>query len=452
MGIDFSKQALLWLEIILKERFGHNFKLTCPTPYEIQLYLADHDKVIRFDNLLPVFHESRSDFSCGSWCPEKEGYNSVLEMDLPIPGISEVQCPLIEKTEDGYTIGYDILGLTYWMLSRLEEVGRTDLDEHQRFPATLSHAYKNKYLDRPVVDEWLDILGQVINKCWPEIILKKHQFRINLTHDVDSVSRYAFQPFLGYAKRVANDLFLKRNIKMAVYSPLIRYGCGSMLSKRDPYNSFEWLMSLSEKKSLKSTFYFMVKQSFRKYDADYDIESPVVKQILKNIDRRGHFIGLHSSYLTVAESGLLQKELQKLQSVCSNIGVKKNICRVRAHYLRWKTPDSFIMLDNAGIKFDSTLGYADKPGFRSGTAFEYYPFDLKQNKIIQTKITPLIVMEGSVIGNNYMAMGYSKDALEYMSLFKERCKKVSGIFTILWHNCNLDTKTKKKFYESIISA
>jgi hypothetical protein len=53
------------------------------------------------------------------------------------------------------------------MLARVEEIGRMDLDNHGRFPATASHAFQHGYLDRPVVDEWLHLLGQVIKRQWP---------------------------------------------------------------------------------------------------------------------------------------------------------------------------------------------------------------------------------------------------------------------------------------------
>ena len=67
----------------------------------------------------------------------------------------ELVSPPIEPRADRHVVHYDIIGLTYWMLARVEEIGRTDLDNHQRFPATSSHAYKYGYIDRPVVDEWL---------------------------------------------------------------------------------------------------------------------------------------------------------------------------------------------------------------------------------------------------------------------------------------------------------
>ena len=70
-----------------------------------------------------------------------------------------------------------------------------DLDSHERFPATASHAFKHDYLDRPVVDEWLHLLGQVIQQQWPDLEMKRHEFNISVSHDVDQPSLYAFKPW-----------------------------------------------------------------------------------------------------------------------------------------------------------------------------------------------------------------------------------------------------------------
>src|SRR5690554_3278645 len=161
--ISFTSSALSWLETLLQERFGHRFTLA-QQANTLQLSMPGSDSIITFDQLESVFHQSRSDFPCRQWQASAEGYAAPIEDTIPAPSETALQLPLIELSEQGATVYYDILGLTYWMLTRLEEVGRTDLDNHQRFPATSSHAYQNGYLERPIVDEWLMILGQVIQR------------------------------------------------------------------------------------------------------------------------------------------------------------------------------------------------------------------------------------------------------------------------------------------------
>ena len=57
----------------------------------------------------------------------------------------------------------------YWVLSRLEEIDSIGVDQHGRFMARHSHAFRHGYLDRPVVDEWFDVLGQVAARLWPAL-------------------------------------------------------------------------------------------------------------------------------------------------------------------------------------------------------------------------------------------------------------------------------------------
>ncbi len=105
------------------------------------------------------------------------------------------------------------------MLTRLEEVRRTDLDSHQRFPATSSHAYRHGYLERPIVDEWLNVLGQVIQRVWSSIELKQHEFSIKVSHDVDIPSRYAFQNLKGLIRTMGGDVLLRKDFISALKAP-----------------------------------------------------------------------------------------------------------------------------------------------------------------------------------------------------------------------------------------
>src|SRR5690606_20914238 len=157
----------------------------------------ESEKLIIFSNMDKEFYTfGETGLNCYEWNSEKEGMQGIISPILKAPSTKALPSTLINFNEKGAEINYDILGLTFWMLNRLEEIHRTDLDNHERFPAINSHAYKYDYLERPIVDEWLDILQQVIQRVWPNLKLKKHQFSIKVSHDVDVPSRFAFStPF-----------------------------------------------------------------------------------------------------------------------------------------------------------------------------------------------------------------------------------------------------------------
>lgn len=446
-----QKAILKWLEVILRERFGLEFKLSYTPEYNLVLNLVGHDKSIVFNKLLSVFHESHSNFSCGSWCPKSEGYNSVLEMKLPAPGISDDNYPLIEKSKTGYTIGYDILGLTYWMLSRLEEVGRNDLDTHQRFPACSSHAYKHGYLERPIIDEWLDILGQVMLRCWPRMKIQNHHFKINPSHDVDMPSQYGFLNIKQMFKYMASHAINRGDIREAASVAYYKIFTRSKILDGDPFNTFDFLMSESEKRGLKSAFYFMAGSTNPLYDAQYDIFDPRIKILLREINERGHEIGLHPSYETYINKELFLQEYECLRRVCDEQGVKQSKWGGRMHYLRWSHPLTMRYWNDSGITYDSTLGYADRPGFRCGTCFEYPAFDVVENKVLDMRIRPLHIMECSIIDKKYLGLGLGREASDKINAIKSRCQKLSGYFNILWHNSSFVDPAARMLYLKAIS-
>ena len=183
------QNALNWLESLLSERLGNSWKIR-RSKYGLKLNPSGADDFILFDTILADLTIASSEIPCAWWNAKHENWAPAISSIIPAPGTSELKNPLVERNGDVHIIHYDILGLIYWMLARVEEIDRTDLDEHGRFPAKSSHAFKYGYLDRPIVDEWIDILTQVIRRQWPGIKIKKHEFKMHVSCDVDMPFAY----------------------------------------------------------------------------------------------------------------------------------------------------------------------------------------------------------------------------------------------------------------------
>lgn len=437
--IQLSNAALRWLETILNERFGSELKLTHGME-GLELRLKGHEGYILFDRSEAAFGRADSNFPCYLWDAEAEGFQGRIAQLLPAPSSSDLCLPLVEFKESKVCVHYDILGLTFWMLCRGEEIGRTDLDEHQRFPSKHSHAFEHNYLERPIVDEWLDILKQIIQRVWPGSALKVHQFEVKVSHDVDRPGRYAFKSLKGLIRSSAGDVLIRRDLLAALRAPWIWwYGrVKKRLHPWDPFNTFEWLMDRSEEHGLTSAFYFICGRTDAARDALYDPEMPAIRALMRRIHERGHEIGLHPSYGTYLDPKTLAAESNRLRRVCAEEGIEQKSWGGRMHYLRW---DQYITLrawNDAGMSYDSSLTYADRPGFRCGTCFEYPAFDLVNDRALGVRERPLIAMEGSVIAAHYLGLGPTEAAFEKFNLLKSRCKQVGGTFTLLWHNSFFD--------------
>ncbi|MFQ3787486.1 polysaccharide deacetylase family protein [Halomonas sp. A29] len=449
-GATSSEPVLAWLERVLQERFGLPLHLERDGPERLYLRHAEAQGHILFDRLQPGFYLAGVDLPHCQWDATEEGLSAPLDLPLPAPGAASLPRPLVETVGEGLAIHYDILGLTYWMLSRLEEVDAQDLDRHGRFPASASHAGRHGYLERPVVDEWLAVLGQVIRRQWPQVKLRRHEFNLRPTHDVDRPSRYGFARDVKLARVMLGDALLHRRPQALLLGPWVRLRTRSRLHPLDPLNTFDWLMDVSERYGLTSAFYFICGRTDPRKDADYEPEHPAIRHLMRRIHERGHEVGLHPSYHTFRNPKELANEAGRLRRVCAEEGIEQAQWGGRMHYLRWQMPLTLQGYEQAGLDYDTTLSYAEAPGFRCGTCFDYPAFDPVKGEPLALRIRPLIAMEASVISPLYLGLGTGEEAFERFSMLKERCRAVNGTFTLLWHNSELTTSAQRELYERVL--
>ncbi|WP_180074658.1 polysaccharide deacetylase family protein [Acinetobacter sp. YH12116] len=448
----FSQNQLKWLEQIFFERFGikFNFELTQET---IVLKKEGSDKKLIFTNLDSAFYQfGKTQLGCYEWNAETEGLVGAIDPVLKAPSTKPLSTPIFSPVEQDIYVNYDVLGLVYWCLNRLEEVGRTDLDNHQRFPAIHSHAYHYNYLERPIVDEWLNILGQIIQQVWLEVELKQHTFNMKVSHDVDSPSPYAFKSWGEVLRIMIGHLVKRHDMKAFIETFWIKFATKEQLHEYDPHNTFDWLMQQSNANNLTSAFYFICGGTTDK-DAEYTLAHPVIQKLMQHIHQNGHEIGLHPSYATYQAPELIQQEADNLRYACEQAGIDQTTFGGRMHYLRWEHPTTLQAWENAGMSYDSTLSYADRPGFRCGTCFEYPAFNPMTQQSLNIRIRPLIAMECTIIDPIYLGLNVTPQAENKFLELKDKCRRVSGCFTTLWHNSYFKkNEMLKGMYQRIIES
>lgn len=450
--MSVESERLKWMEEILAERFGQSWQLVANDRKLVMKQTGRQGQLV-FDFLESAFVQTGMPYglACEWWDVEHPWFSVLEEPSLPAPSSKPLKLPLIELAQGMAVCHYDILGLAFWSMNRLEEINRKDLDDHRRFPAISSHAFKNDYLERPLVDEWLDILGQVIKKVWPTLELHQHKFKVKVSHDVDGPARYAFQGFKGLLRTMGGDVLVRREFSAALKAPWIWLNSRETIHPCDPANTFDWLMKQSEENGLKSAFYFICGRTAPDKDALYELEMPQIRKLMREIHQRGHEIGLHPSYNTYQRPKEIANEAERLRKICSEEGIDQKEWGGRMHYLRWDPAVTLQAWNDAGMSYDSTLGYADRPGFRCGTCFEFPAFDIVNGKVLSLRIRPLIAMDCTVIADRYMGLGSTELAYEKFSGLRLKCKKVRGVFTLLWHNSFFSSPKDFDIYSRLIS-
>lgn len=379
-------------------------------------------------------------------------YGTTVRSEIPvIYGDNPNDPDFFQYSENKVYLGLDIFGSAFFMLTRYEEVVKIETDKYGRFPAKVSLAYKENFLDRPIINEYLEILWACLTNLWSGLTRKPRQFQIYPSHDVDEPFRYAFTGIDRLTKQCASDIIKRHSPIKALKSATEWLKVKAGKAEADPCNTFDLIMDISEKHNLKSSFYFITDHSDRIRDGSYSINHPLIRQLLQKIHQRGHEIGLHTSYNTYQDSEQTKKEFEILKQVCAEEGIEQNSWGGRQHYLRWKTPTTFQNWDDAGLNYDTTLSFADSAGFRCGVCYEFTTFNVKTRQPLKLKERPLIVMECTVIDERYMNFGLEDgSACQLMQQYKERCRLFHGDFTILWHNSRLIDPQEIKLYKKVI--
>lgn len=444
-----------WLQDLLAERFGESLRFLQGDSGFSTLALEGSSRRVRI-LVDPRFLDVGLPSLPCAVLELPSSFSSLPFRSLHAPGVSPDLASdlssLIEEGPTGLSLHYDVLGLAYWMLTRCEEVGREDVDEHGRFPARASHASLYGYLDRPLVDDWFLLLGDLLERVWPGFVRRRYEFGVSLSHDVDTPSRYGFVSPPRLIRLMAGDVAKRRSLELAFSKRLrgwLAVHCARRLSREDPCNSFAWIMDRAERAGLKSTFYFLAGRSVPAMDGTYEIDEAPMTEILRDIHARGHEIGLHPSYGTYLSPPTLRAEAERLKRTCADLGIVQAAFGSRMHYLRWKTPDTLRALAESGLEHDSSLGFADSAGFRCGTCFEYTAFDPVSRSPVPVRIRPLVAMECSVF--EYQGASPAESFAIFSDL-KRKCRAVQGQFSLLWHNSSLDTPQLRELFVSVLET
>ena len=326
----------------------------------------------------------------------------------------------------------DLFASSFFMLTRWEEYVIKAKDNHGRFLESEALAVKFGFINRPIVNEYVQMLLNMLNHLGLKQKATSREYKLTVTHDVDYDLLFKSPSVL--IRRVGADLLKRKDL------PLVAKTIKAYFSNNDPYDVFDFFMDESEKMGVKSHFFFMAKGS-SEYDNNYESNSDFIKSRAERIKKRGHIVGIHYTYNAFNSKEQLKQEIAELEA---NFNTK--IECGRNHYLRFEVPTSWQILDEFGMKWDSTCGYEGHVGFRCGVCYEFSVFDILKRKKLNLKERPLLVMETTLL--YFQSSGEKED--EFLGLIediKNKTKKYNGEFVLLWHNNNLDFLRTPKYRE-----
>ena len=188
------------------------------------------------------------------------------------------------------------------------------------------------------MNEYVELLWNMLVHAGYKGERKSRQYSVELSHDVDAPLHSYCYSIKKMIRAVMGDIVKRKNIRAGMQKAINygRYRCGLPVS--DPYDTFDFIMNVSEDNNLESRFFFIPDSTNRDYDAYYKLKNSRIKSLIKRIDERGHRVSIHTSYETYKDSKQTAKEYSLLVGVLHDLGLQSAVVGGRQHYLRFAVP------------------------------------------------------------------------------------------------------------------
>ena len=434
------------IDVIFGEFLGLDYQLTYgETNYAVEIHLRNGN-TLKLKDYFFGYHIKEKSYLAAHHIPSKihfyevENHSLFQNKHLPIIfGEKEIK---IEEKE--ITCSIDFIAGVFFMLTRWEEYVISERDHYDRFPAHASLAHKNGFLQRPIVDEYVETIWDMLEHLGISQKRKERTFKIIPTHDVDT-PLFWNSPY-ALPKKIAGDIIKRKSLSSAIRT-LTNYSKVKSGKIKDPYDTFDFLMEVSERYNLQSHFYFLCGGNHKWDKGHLPPSRSFMNNLMEHINERGHIIGFHPSYDSYNNEEFFRQELTELQKHSP-----QEIKCGRQHFLRFSVPHTWRLWENTGLEWDSSMYYAEEVGFRCGTCHVFSVFDVLERRKMNLKEAPLLIMDGTFL--NYKKVD-STSMLQTSKQIQKTVKKYKGQFISLWHNSSFGHENWEHLsrnYEELILA
>ena len=372
-------------------------------------YGLENDAIIRIKKAETDLFDRR-----GVVDPAAVAANEWAGRSIPFLFDSNNSAPIISRDQKGVVINYDIVLSAFYLLSGWHEYASDQRDHLGRFPFEQSIQFKLDMVRVPVVNYYFDILKTAVEQA------------LGISLEVNPWGGAPFATFVSHDIDKVRSGWLEEGLSAVKQGRLISAGklTARRFLTRDVWFNIDEVLEVDLNHDVRPTFFVLAKQGSVDGvpNADYDIGSRDVQDVLRLVSERGAEIGLHASLGSNESADHILDEMKQLP---------ERPAGVRFHYLKYDPVTTPAVLSKTGIEYDSTLGFAEQPGFRNGICHPFTLYDLDRDEPTNVIEIPLVLMDATL--SQYMNVSPDSAPDIARSLIDE-IKKFRGCFSVLWHN------------------
>jgi hypothetical protein len=329
---------------------------------------------------------------------------------------------------------FDIFAASFYLLSRYEEYLPHQKDMYGRYSHTNSLAFREKFLNLPLINLWLAEFKKTVQRKFPDIRFRHGHFKCVLSYDVDMAYSYLHKGIKrtvgGFARNAMKGEWMLVKDRWQVLRG----------KKKDPYDCFEWLDALHLYCRVKPYFFFLVARNTSRYDKNNSTRADIFRNLVEYYSS-GYKVGIHPSWQSGDDQQLLEEELEWLEAIAD-----KKITASRQHYIRFTLPDTYRDLIQAGIQKDFSMGYGSINGFRASVCSSFYWYDLQKETTTPLLVYPFCFMDAN---SYYEQTDTPQEAYNELLHYYELVKKLKGVCITIWHNSLLGTDPRFEGWRSM---
>ncbi|HRD58037.1 MAG TPA: polysaccharide deacetylase family protein [Ferruginibacter sp.] len=335
------------------------------------------------------------------------------------------------KTEGHFD--FDIFAASFYLLSRYEEYLPHTKDMYGRFAHENAIAFKEGFLNKPVINNWIQDLANAIQQKFPGFQPKLTAFSFIPTYDIDIAWSFKNK---GLIRNVGGFLKSPSFNRLAVLAGM----------QKDPFDCYEYLDELHRNYQLNPIYFFLVATSTGLYDKNISPYEHAMWQLMKRHSKK-YAVGIHPSWRSNEKPALFEKEKKILETI-KNGAVKLS----RQHYIKMSLPDTYQNLYAAGITDEYSMGYGSINGFRASVASSFFWYNLKEEAVTKLRIHPFCFMDANAF---YEQKQTAQQSLAEIMHYYHECKNANGQMITIFHNSFLGTdplyKGWRKMYDEFTS-
>jgi hypothetical protein len=328
---------------------------------------------------------------------------------------------------------YDIFAASFYLLSRFEEYLPHVKDDYGRFMAKESLAYKNRFLNQPVIDIWAYKLQAVLKERFPDFKFSDRKYRLQPIIDVPMAYYFRKKGLLRTIGGTFTDIGRFR------FRQLYQRYLVLMGFKRDPYDTFKWIITKQKQCDFKFTVLFLI-GDYSTYDKSISTNKKEFVSLIKSVADYC-YVGIKASYFALEDISILKKEKLKMEAI-----INSDLHAVRHSFSKLNLPQSYRNLIELEINQDFTMGYIDTLGFRAGTCtpFQFYDLDYEVQ-------TPLQINPYHCLDFGLLKYASQLDKQEHLQKLIDEVKAVNGTFTPVFHNYTFSNQERWKGFRSLFN-